>query len=130
MSSVEAPAAESFRTGIRDWLRADLAGEFAAPRGELGREHEEFAARPPGNAVPCGRPGVGIRPLIRLTGAAGFNEVVLGGARAPHVVGAPGDGRQRLVRFLRADTRYAGSDEIQRNTIAERVLGLPREAKP
>lgn len=36
---------------------------------------------------------------------------------------------QSLFLFSRADTIYGGSDEVQRNVIAERVLGLPKEAR-
>ncbi|MFT4085622.1 MAG: acyl-CoA dehydrogenase family protein [Gordonia sp. (in: high G+C Gram-positive bacteria)] len=37
--------------------------------------------------------------------------------------------QQRLMLFTRADTIYGGSDQVQRNVIAERILGLPREAR-
>ncbi|ORX02391.1 acyl-CoA dehydrogenase IpdE1 [Mycolicibacillus trivialis] len=63
------------------------------------------------------------------------------GELAMDVIGKPGlvlgeadgaadfDEWQRLYLFTRSDTIYGGSNEIQRNIIAERVLGLPREAK-
>jgi alkylation response protein AidB-like acyl-CoA dehydrogenase len=37
---------------------------------------------------------------------------------------------QRLHLFSRADTIYGGSQEIQLGIIAERALGLPRQARP
>jgi alkylation response protein AidB-like acyl-CoA dehydrogenase len=51
------------------------------------------------------------------------------GADALVTAGAPYDltAEQRLFLFSRADTIYGGSNEIQRNVLAERVLGLPRE---
>jgi alkylation response protein AidB-like acyl-CoA dehydrogenase len=36
---------------------------------------------------------------------------------------------QRTFLYSRADTIYGGSNQIQRNIIGERALGLPREPK-
>ena len=35
---------------------------------------------------------------------------------------------QRLFLFTRSDTLYAGSNQVQRNILSERQLGLPRES--
>jgi alkylation response protein AidB-like acyl-CoA dehydrogenase len=56
---------------------------------------------------------------MEVRGAAGLTVA------APYVL----DDAQTLYLFSRADTLYGGSDEIQRNIIAERVLGLPKEPR-
>jgi alkylation response protein AidB-like acyl-CoA dehydrogenase len=64
----------------------------------------------------------------------GLGELAMDVLGAPSMVasGPPYDldDWQRLFLFSRADTIYGGSDEIQRNIIAERALGLPRQARP
>jgi len=53
------------------------------------------------------------------------------GARSEIAGDLPYDltGLQRMFLFTRSDTIYAGTNQIQRNIIAERALGLPREPK-
>jgi alkylation response protein AidB-like acyl-CoA dehydrogenase len=63
-----------------------------------------------------------------------LGEVAMDVAGAAGLTARPGssydlDRWQRLFLFSRADTIYGGSDEVQRNILAERVLGLPREAR-
>jgi alkylation response protein AidB-like acyl-CoA dehydrogenase len=61
-----------------------------------------------------------------------LGELAVDVAGAAATVVGPGydlDDAQRLFLFSRADTIYGGSNEIQRNVIAERKLGLPREAR-
>ena len=53
------------------------------------------------------------------------------GPEAELLAGAPYEltRLQALFLFTRADTIYGGSNEIQRNIIAERALGMPREPR-
>ncbi len=75
----------------------------------------------------------GVAEVSKLVWATWHREL---GELAMLVRGAAGmvatddlDEWQRLFLFSRADTIYGGSNEIQRNIIAERVLGLPREKR-
>lgn len=61
-----------------------------------------------------------------------LGEVAMDVAGADGLLARPGydlDEHQRLYLFSRADTIYGGSDEIQKNILAERVLGLPKEPR-
>ena len=65
-----------------------------------------------------------------------LGELAMDVRGAASMVGATAEGAedldawQRLYLFSRADTIYGGSGEIQRNIIATRALGLPRQARP
>jgi alkylation response protein AidB-like acyl-CoA dehydrogenase len=76
-------------------------------------------------------PEASISKLVWANWHRGLGELAMEVAGASSLVthAAPYDldEWQRLFLFTRADTIYGGSNEIQRNIIAERVLGLPKE---
>lgn len=89
-----------------------------------------------GNIEIAGAPSVA--KLLWARWHRDLGELAMEVKGAPSLLAAPAvnegddpfDEWQRLFLFSRADTLYGGSDEIQRNIISERVLGLPREARP
>ena len=74
-----------------------------------------------------------IAKLVWATWHRALGELAMqvAGPASLTVRGAPYDldAWQRLFLFTKADTIYGGSNEIQRTILAERVLGLPREAR-
>ena len=68
--------------------------------------------------------------LHRKMGEVAMEILGLAGTVRPDTEGYDLTKLQRLFLFSRADTIYAGSNQIQRNIIGERALGLPREPKP
>jgi alkylation response protein AidB-like acyl-CoA dehydrogenase len=97
---------------------------------EVMRAHALRTLAEPAGAVP------GADSIAKLVWATWHREL---GELAMQVAGAASLGAagaaydldewQRLFLFSRADTIYGGSNEIQRNILAERVLGLPKEIK-
>jgi alkylation response protein AidB-like acyl-CoA dehydrogenase len=79
-------------------------------------------------------PEASISKLVWATWHRSLGELAMEVAGASSLLAAAPvydlDRWQRLFLFTRADTIYGGSNEIQRNIISERVLGLPREPKP
>ncbi|MFY1675750.1 acyl-CoA dehydrogenase family protein [Streptomyces sp. WMMC905] len=111
---------------IRDRLARAWAG-LEAIRGTALRTLDGVTAGAPG-------PEASIGKIYQATWHRDLGELAMDvcGAAGTLTDGAPCDltDWQRLFLFSRADTLYAGSNEIQRNVIAERVLGLPREGRP
>jgi alkylation response protein AidB-like acyl-CoA dehydrogenase len=85
-------------------------------------------------SVTSGTPGTeaSVAKLLWANWHRRLGELAMEVLGARSLVTPPGDldQWQRLYLFSRADTIYGGSNEVQRNIIAERTLGLPREARP
>ena len=121
---------------VRAWIGLEVMQAYALDT----MENAGPGPGGPGTGGPgTGRPGMpgaeaSVTKLLWSRWHRGLGELAMEveGTRSMVARGAPYDlgDWQRLFLFSRADTIYGGSDEIQRNIIAERALGLPREARP
>jgi len=68
--------------------------------------------------------------LLGADGTIGFGEETRGGLGAP-VIGTENTPANWMASFMiaRPGTIYAGTSEVQRNIVGERVLGLPKEPR-
>ncbi|MEU9333989.1 acyl-CoA dehydrogenase family protein [Streptomyces sp. NPDC048290] len=134
-----------FARELEDVVRAALASGAAADpvlRARLTRQWAELrtmrwhALRTLGGAGDAGAPSVAKLLWGGWHQRLGELAVAVRGARAgvgpadwsasaPYEI----DAAQELFLFSRADTVYGGSDQIQREIIAGRVLGLPRQPR-
>jgi acyl-CoA dehydrogenase len=117
------------RTGATD----DPAIREQITRSWMGLEVMRAHAQRTLASVAGGTPGTeaSVAKLLWAHWHRDLGELAMRVAGAASLVEGPEglDDWQRLYLFTRADTIYGGSDEIQRNIIAERTLGLPREAR-
>jgi len=116
------------RTGALD----DPALRDRLVRARIGLEVMQAHAR---RTLGGDAPGAAsVSKLVWASWHRGLGELAMDvlGAGSLVALGEPYDldRWQRLFLFSRADTIYGGSDEVQRTILAERVLGLPRPARP
>jgi len=123
---------------IDDARRLDRI-EDDAVRGALARTHVQLevlrsqSARTVGRMVATGRPGLETSidklQLTRAEQLLGDAALAVLGPSAPYAdPDGPADARhwQGVYLYARAASIYGGSSQIQKNIIAERILGLPR----
>jgi alkylation response protein AidB-like acyl-CoA dehydrogenase len=121
-------------------IRQDLARLYTL--GELGRMNglRVKAVKEQGGDIP-GMPNVSklsMSQIVRLTRDLGLRILGPGGmihaydgddkAALKHATGDPfAGGITEMALFAQAPPIYGGTDQVQRNIIGERVLGLPKE---
>ncbi len=121
-------------------IRQDLARLYTL--GELGRMNglRMKAVKEQGGDIP-GMPNVSklsMSQIVRLTRDLGLRIMGPGGmlhaydgddkAALKHATGDPfAGGITEMALFAQAPPIYGGTDQVQRNIIGERVLGLPKE---
>jgi alkylation response protein AidB-like acyl-CoA dehydrogenase len=124
------------------WARLELFGwhvqrTFTGQRAEVAAEHQA------GDGSPLDAGAQAAASMAKLFWSTWHRRLgelacdVLGPAATAFdadtgSAGSPGAAAPLVRSFLasRADTIYGGTNEIQRNLLAERVLGLPAEPRP
>jgi alkylation response protein AidB-like acyl-CoA dehydrogenase len=108
----------------RSWVGLRTMRSYAMATMDLGQQRSS-----PGGDMGQGQDNVS--KLLWANWHRDLGELAMDVAGKAGLVAEDGEFNvwQHLYLFTRADTIYGGSNEIQRNIIAERVLGLPREVK-
>ncbi|HTT00016.1 MAG TPA: acyl-CoA dehydrogenase family protein [Streptosporangiaceae bacterium] len=118
----------------RAWIGLEAMQAYAVGRLSGDAAASDAAASETAASETAASAGPSVTKLLWSRWHQGLGELAMEvrGASSMTARGAPYDldDWQRLFLFSRADTIYGGSDEIQRNIIAERALGLPRQARP
>jgi alkylation response protein AidB-like acyl-CoA dehydrogenase len=129
------------------WELVDTAREYGKDRSELVRQQLAWAytqvqlmrfsgLRALAQVAQGHQPGpeASIAKLFWSEYHKRFGEVAMGVVGADGLVRPPGEGYpttkwQNVFLASRSGTIYSGTSEIQRNIIAERALGLPKEPR-
>jgi alkylation response protein AidB-like acyl-CoA dehydrogenase len=121
----------TYRAELRELVHAsagDAVAEEALARAyvavEACRLHllESLTRRAKGEAP---GPGSSVDKLLMVRSEQALGTLVLDAARTDGVTGDDWDIPSRYL-WSRAASVYGGSEQIQRNIIAQRILGLPR----
>jgi len=116
--------AEEFGKNGEPTIRQDLAQLFTLEQISRYTQLRAKSAKRPGPEVSTGK--LQVSRITRLSRDVGLS--ILGPYGTLHGESAPHRGMiQEMALFSPAPSIYGGSDEIQKNIIGERVLGLPKE---